>query len=114
MRKLWLALGLVLFAQAALADEPPSAITGHTGNDLKALLDSRDGFEHGLAYGYIEATSDLARDLKMICTPPRVTYGQMLDIVGKFLNDHPERRHERKPDLVLDALIAAFPCKRGG
>jgi hypothetical protein len=111
MRKLWLALGLALFTQAALAEGLSSAITGKSGNDMKALLDSEDSFALGLAYGYIEATYELATELKLICPPSGVSNGQKNDMVKKFLNDHPERRHEHKMVLVLEAFAAPFACK---
>ena len=47
-----------------------------------------------------------------VCPPDGVTYGQMVRVVLKFLNDHPERLHEGRFRLVVDALRAAWPCKR--
>lgn len=46
------------------------------------------------------------------CTPGSVTLGQMVRIVVKFLENHPELLHEKNEGLfVVAALSEAFPCK---
>lgn len=44
------------------------------------------------------------------CEPERVENGQLVDVVTKFLRDHPEHRHENAAITVAMAFISAFPC----
>src|SRR5262249_7966544 len=44
------------------------------------------------------------------CTPQEVRLGQMVDVVAKFLHDHPERGHYAAAGLVAHALATAWPC----
>lgn len=47
----------------------------------------------------------------LFCTPYEVTTGQIIRVVVKFLNDHPERLHEHALFMVVDAMGQAFPCE---
>lgn len=51
--------------------------------------------------------------LNKTCLPPSSTLEQFIRVVYKYLQDHPERLHERRFFLVRDALKEAFPCKKG-
>jgi len=72
----------------------------------------------GLCLGYIRGVSDLHSTLSrnllpkpLFCSPKNATAGQLVKIVIKFLNEHPEiMLHEPASGLVLCALIEAFPC----
>jgi hypothetical protein len=44
------------------------------------------------------------------CVPKEVEMKQTVQVVLKFLDDHPERLHEPAVILVLEALHNAFPC----
>jgi hypothetical protein len=44
--------------------------------------------------------------------PSGVTNGQIYSIVAKYLREHPEQLHRRKEDLVIEALVEAFPRKK--
>lgn len=45
------------------------------------------------------------------CIPERVTQGQLQDVVVKYLESQPSRRHLPAGILVTVALAEAFPCK---
>jgi hypothetical protein len=48
-----------------------------------------------------------------VCSPtPSVKVDDLIKVVLKFLNSHPDRLHEPYPSLVLAALSEAYPCKR--
>jgi len=49
--------------------------------------------------------------LPLYCKPPNVTAGQIILIVTKYLNDHPETLHEPASQHVFHAMQGAFPCK---
>ncbi len=44
------------------------------------------------------------------CPGAQVTEEQITDVVLKWLDDHPEKRHLPAPYLVMTALKEAFPC----
>jgi len=46
------------------------------------------------------------------CPPKAATTEQLVDVVKKFLNEHPEDRHRPALLLVLKALSNAFPCQQ--
>jgi hypothetical protein len=48
--------------------------------------------------------------LTAVCQPSGVTNGQVVDLVKRFIRDHPEREHEDDVTLIGGALIAAWPC----
>lgn len=43
--------------------------------------------------------------------PDKVDTAQLIDIVKKFLIDHPEVRQESGARLILQAISKSFPCK---
>jgi hypothetical protein len=46
-----------------------------------------------------------------ICSPIKITMGQVEKMVIKWLNDHPERLHEYVAILVMAAYRELFPCE---
>ena len=50
------------------------------------------------------------RDMKF-CVDSRVTNGQLVAVVLKFLNDHPEITHLSAAGLIYGALSKSFPCR---
>lgn len=59
---------------------------------------------------YSEVKALRTSDLLGICQPAGVTGDQIIDVVKKFLEENPERRHEDASALVYSALFDAFPC----
>jgi hypothetical protein len=60
-------------------------------------------------------TADTRSSLSQpICIPDGVTSTeQMALVIRKFLRDHPERLHESRAVLAVEALNTAFPCSAG-
>lgn len=54
--------------------------------------------------GYVTGIADVA-----FYIPPGATAGQVIDVVGKYLDSHPEERHEPGYVLVVRALGSVFP-----
>jgi len=44
------------------------------------------------------------------CRPEGVTYSQGIDVVKRYLEAHPESRHEPAVHLIVAALTEAWPC----
>jgi Rap1a immunity proteins len=45
------------------------------------------------------------------CIPDEVTRGQVVRVVIKYIDQHPEQTHELFGFLAYDALKEAWPCK---
>jgi hypothetical protein len=98
-----------------------------TGNDLLRECRDRDPYSRGYCLGLIvgvEAGASVAQTLDEIvdplkmysktfgnCLPSRVSHGQMRDVVVRFLEQNPAKRHESFHLLVLEAFNQAFPCQ---
>jgi Rap1a immunity proteins len=46
-----------------------------------------------------------------ICVDPKVTLGQQVRVVAKYIDARPNRLHEDFRDLAWEALKDAYPCK---
>ena len=55
--------------------------------------------------------TDFARYAFTFCYPDTASMGQSIKVVEKYLRDNPNKLHEKRGGLVLDALKKAYPCK---
>lgn len=123
MRRLVIFL-LLIFSSAAQAER--------TGNDLYSKLKSTDASENLQGYAYLEGvldsedwylTADIFSSFDAKNSKPKkftishicfgqnkVTLGQIKDIVLKYLEGHPEKRHIRAQALIRFALMEDFAC----
>lgn len=99
---------LLLSAPAAHAQIAPAF--DYTGNGIKAALDGPTGVSKAWWQGYIIGPAEYMETLEWICVPSSVTNGQQIDIVEKWLEDNPNRRHEVSMQVVIFALQDAWPC----
>jgi hypothetical protein len=49
-------------------------------------------------------------DFVSTCIPDEAPIAQLTRVIVKWLREHPERLHDLKSFLVMDALKNAFPC----
>jgi hypothetical protein len=75
------------------------------------------GLCRGYIRGLIDAQSVFASDVKhppswelVSCIAPDVTNAQTIEVVVKFLDNHPELLHQPAAVLVMQSLHEAFPC----
>ena len=115
MRTLIIGVSLVLaLTQAALAEESlESAYTTPSACKRfmrEAALTDNSGlaFLEGKCVGTIDGIGEAADD---VCVPGKVTTGQMVLVVIKYIDERPQRLHERFSKLAYEALKAAWPCK---
>jgi len=91
------------------------------GNDLLAGYNSykrvkagiaagKDAYHGGQFDGYVSGVFDSAVGIAL-CVPADVKSGQIQDVVGQFLETHPESRQRSAVLLSTQALMKAFPCK---
>jgi hypothetical protein len=84
-----------------------------TGNEL--YQDLKDNYGKLYSLGYITGIADVGNDNSIyefkFCIPTHATQGQLSDIVSKWLEQNPERRHYSASSLIALAFQEAFPCK---
>ena len=92
----------------------------NTGNELAEMMseaekldsdNSKDVSEVGGYYGYVTGVAD-ATDYGIWCAPSHLKSAQIVKVVSKYLNNNPEKLHLNAAQLVIEALIGAFPCKK--
>ena len=75
-------------------------------------------FNAGLCLGYITSYIDswffnvFFTPNKTVCMPDNVSNKQIIAIVKKWLNDHPEKLNEFAHQNISDALRDTFPCSK--
>jgi len=65
-------------------------------------------FAFGRCFGLVEGLAYTGA----FCVPSGVTKNQAMAVVVKYIEARPERTHEPFGMLALEALTAAWPCKR--
>jgi hypothetical protein len=93
-------------------------VSTRTGNDLLEFCESKKEFEQAFCLGYITGVTDMEGmntaafpDRQRSCISTIVTNGQLIDVVLKYLKDHPEERHMLAAVLIVKSMAQAFPCK---
>jgi hypothetical protein len=69
-----------------------------------------DAFRSGYCTGLVEGASEAS--VEKVCPAPKVTIGQQVRVVLKYLKGHPGELHHTKSALIQDALSTTFPCKK--
>lgn len=107
-------IGLAMLLLGQRAD----AASVETGNRLIEFCPSRvkDDLLRGYGLGYVIGVYDLAMSEyakdQTFCTPDGVLNRmQVRDVVCRYLDNYPERRHLAGTTLVIDAVAEAWPCK---
>jgi len=67
-------------------------------------------FNKGLCVGYITAAVEAFAGSRF-CLPNGVTIGISVDIMERYLRNHPEQRHLDALSLISSAMSKAYPCK---
>jgi len=78
------------------------------GNSLYASMTSKNVHEKEYALGYVIGVADTNSGV-LYNLPNSITAGQISDVVEKYLENYPEKRHYLASSLVEDALIKVFP-----
>jgi len=118
--KRWVKVSVTLLAlvlgEASLANE--ELTSGRSGADLLAQCAAFEAYESGRSFnldafgfclGYVSGAFD-GLGVAGVCTPNKVSNGQMVRVVLKYLREHPEELHRDKLLLVSAAYLKAWPC----
>lgn len=103
----------------ATAQEPLSYVNGaellkdctaatNRRNQVEVTDSSDPGWCDGLVYGVWNALGAFG----IVCSPAEVKLSQVVLVVLKYLQDHPEQLHETQYRLVRKALVQVWPCKK--
>lgn len=78
------------------------------GNKLLSDMNGSHGFQMS-ALGYVMGVADALQGA-VVCMPPSVTSGQVLDMVRNYLTNTPAIRHFSGDAIVSHVLKASWPC----
>ena len=90
---------------------PVLAAAGDGNELLAACLRPAETFDRGYCLGYIVGAAGALELEASVCPPKGITLGQLKDVVVRYLQAHPEIRHQSATFLTSIALIDAFPCR---
>lgn len=107
--KLQLTIALVLALVAGNVAQGRSGVF-FTGNEM--LEDCSSSLSLLFCDGYVFGVYEGYKTWERPCIPVGVTSEQMVDVFIKYLEDHPESRHNAAYFIVQKALSEAWPCKR--
>jgi len=104
--------GLVAFAMALGCGETWAQWV--SAQQLQEYCDAEEGVFYGVCSGYISAVADmqhfpLVMNGRKLCTPPGVDRSQLVEVVKKYLREHPEQYHFPGSFIVFEALTEAWP-----
>jgi len=75
-------------------------------------LSAKESLQVGYFWGHVLGVSDTLFDEDLVYYPEGATHHQIILVVGKYLDDHPELLHERASRLIRRALIKTFPKRK--
>lgn len=115
-----IAVLLILMPASVDSGSAPNDADPEHGNGLLEACTAQDGPYFTLCLGYIEGFTDganlspnsscpAARGTQW-CPPEKATLRQTVNIIVKYLRDHPETRQERSITLMASAMREAWPC----
>jgi hypothetical protein len=76
---------------------------------LDLSSDAKTAFIQGRCAGIVETPMALSTDA---CVPDKVTIGQAIRVIVKYVNDHPNNMHLDFKVLGEAALKQAWPCQK--
>jgi hypothetical protein len=100
-----------------------------SGHELQAYAKECDKYRAGqeteeynracqVGRAYVAGVFDLGETLisrwvfeKRVCPPDDVSRNQLVTIVRKYMDDHPEQMDFAAAGLIYDSLVEAYPCE---
>jgi hypothetical protein len=80
-----------------------------TGNEYYRFLNSPEVVDSLMAMQYMFGVIDTK--FSTYCIPGGVIPGQLMEIVKRYLEQNPDKRHLAAPVLINMALNKNFPCR---
>ncbi|MGZ4958017.1 MAG: Rap1a/Tai family immunity protein [Methylomonas sp.] len=76
-----------------------------TGSDLKQARDIDSDFFSGYVTGVLEAGQG-----EWWCPKGVVAKDDLLGIVSRYMNEHPEKLNQNAGFVIIPPVVAAYPC----
>jgi len=112
MKKVLLVIALMMSWQSVYATPTGNGFVGQWQEYKKYKAgQSYRIFDTAYYLGYVDGVSD-AEDERWFSYPKETTTGQLCHVVGKWIDDHPEKWAETPWVIVVTALKEAFPLKK--
>ena len=99
-------LGATSSAKAAAADDVEACRAAAKSGGIK--LES--AYVAGYCTGIVEATMFDLPVSGNVCLPKGVTTGRGLQVLLKYMTDHPVQLHERTVQLAARAIVQGWQC----
>ncbi len=115
LKKLLVLLVLILVGTAAWAQARTGSgqwLHDHWTNYQKAIDGTATDTEAvggGVYEGFVMGAVRVMQEEKILLIPDSVTFGQWCVVVGKYLDDHPEKWNSGAEVLVLSAMGEVWP-----
>ncbi len=116
MRRLWIAIAVMMFAAVGRAGKAEAA-GFYSGSRLLEYCESNSVADQNTCAGYLAGIDDITGTYddwgvmnKDFCIPNSASTIQLLKVAIKGLNEMPERLHLRASGLVAFTFKKAFPC----
>jgi hypothetical protein len=110
-----LSSGFILIAALMLSGGSAFAGNSESANDImpgcRAVVENKniDIYMRGYCLGLISGVYSMSQG---ICAPAEATNGQLARVVVQYIDARPARMHEDFRKFALEAMKAAWPCKR--
>ena len=88
-----------------------------TGNTIYSGLEdwkrdsSANVIRASTSYGYVIGVHDALQEI-LLCSPPNITKGQIVDVVINYLRENPQTRHLPADVLINQALVRFYACNK--
>jgi hypothetical protein len=113
---------IAITAAMALLGQQSAAAQQDTGSADYVIVGCRDGmsgenrqpFRQGLCGGIVQTILFFGRTNFNVCMPEGVTMGQAIRVVVAYIDQRPERMHERFETLAIEVLQQSWPCQKAG
>jgi hypothetical protein len=114
---------LTIASLALMLTHPAQAQRAQSWMDAQRLLaecsEPMDSLGYNSCIDYIEGVKDTLNYLRehngsilrLPCTPPKITLGQIHDVFVRFIQSNPQYYNLDAAPAVYAALISAFPCQ---
>ena len=105
---LLIAMALMLCSGAWAASHKSQKVFEVTGNTLADICQKTSGYDYGVCLGFINGVAALQHSA---CIPDGVKFGQLKDVVLKYIQENPEIRHKPATGIITKALKQVWVCK---
>lgn len=117
MRAILAAFSFLLFISAGAVAEEDTTTGNFVMPGCRAFIavnrtyDIESSMLKGIYVGTVTGVWDMGELTNEVCAPKVAVVAQAVRVTTKYVDDNPERLHERFSVLVLHALKTAWPCK---